>query len=94
MARADRRSLVSFNLRYILHSTLTGDSHPTLPVKRDAFKKRQVPLYRNVCGTQQRVMVTKIRSYPDDAAPLVRAVATPNASTSPAYSKRSRKDTM
>ena len=47
MARADRRS---FNLRYILHSTLTGESPFTPPVKHDAFKKRQMLLYRNVCG--------------------------------------------
>jgi hypothetical protein len=84
MVRADRRILVSFNLRYILHSTLTGDSPFTLPVKRDAFKK----------DTQQRVMMTEIRSYPDDAAPLVRPVATPNASTNTTYSKGPRKNTV
>ena len=51
-------------------------------------------LYRNVCGTLQSVMVTKIRSYPDEVAPLVRPVATPNVITSPAYSEGPREDTM
>jgi hypothetical protein len=87
MARADRRILVSFNLRYILHSTLTGDSPFTLPVKRDAFRNDTCSSIGMLGGTQQRVMVTKIRSYPDDAAPLVRPVASPNPSTNPAYSK-------
>lgn len=94
MARAGRIILVSFNLLYILHSTLTGDSLFTLPVKRDAFKKDRCSCIGMICGTQQRVIVTKTRSYPDDAAPLVRSVATPNASTRPAYSKGSRKDKM
>ena len=52
-------------------------------------------LYRNVCVTLQRVMVTKIRSYlVDEVVPLVRPVATPNAITSPAYSEGPREDTM
>ena len=71
MARAERIILVSFNLMYILHSTLTGDSLFTLPVKRDAFKKDKCSCIEMLCGTQQRIMVTKIRSHPDDAAPLV-----------------------
>lgn len=94
MARADRRILVSFILRYILNSTLTGDSPFTLLVKRGVFKKDRRSRIGMLCGTQQRVTVTKIGSSPDDAAPLVRPVATPNASASPAYSKGSRKDTM
>jgi hypothetical protein len=73
MARADRRILVSLNLRYILHSTLTGDSPLTLPVKRDAFEKDRCTCIGMCAGLSQslRVMVTKIRSYPDDTAPLV-----------------------